>query len=78
MDILEITPGTKKSDLQATINALMLRKRRIQKKMRTLARQLRYNEGIDHDMVTLYQKLNEDLRKVKIFEAEFCYKKHML
>ena len=78
MNLIDITPGNSKSDLKNTINALGMRKVRIQKKMRLMARQLRYNDEIDMDMVNAYQKLNEDLRAVKIYEAEFCYKKNML
>lgn len=78
MNLLDITPGRTKSDLSATINALGMRKVRIQKRMRLLARQLRYSDEIDHKKLDEYQELNADLRTVKIFEAEFCYTKNML
>lgn len=47
--------------------------------MRIMARQLRYNEGgIDNSLLNEYQKLNEELRKTRIFQAEFIYTRNML
>jgi len=74
-------PGRTKAQLKDSCDALNMRKLRIQKKMRALARELRYeagNDKINPDKLNQYQELNESLRSTKIIEAEFNYTMHML
>lgn len=81
IETIETDPGQSKSQLQKTCKNLLMRKSRIQKKMRTLARELRYDaldDKFDAKKIEEYQTLNKQLRRVKIFEAEFNYTMHML
>jgi hypothetical protein len=74
-------PGRTKSQLKDSCDALNMRKNRIQKKMRALARELRYDslsDVFDKDKLQKYQELNKTLRETKIIEAEFNYTMHML
>jgi len=74
-------PGRTKAQLKDSCDALNMRKLRIQKKMRALARELRYDAGndkINPDKLNQYQELNNSLRETKIIEAEFNYTMHML
>lgn len=76
---LEEMPLLNRTDLERCINAFGQRKYNIEKKMAVMARQLRYNEvGIDNTLLDEYQKLNEELRKTRIFQAEFIYTRNML
>lgn len=72
--------GRTKEQLKASCDALNMRKVRIQKKMRALARDMRYESvnRIDIAKLNEYQELNESLRQTKIIEAEFNYTMHML
>jgi hypothetical protein len=71
-------PGRTKANLKDSCDALNMRKLRIQKKMRNLARDMRLDEDIKQDKLDEYQKLNAQLRETKIIEAEFNYTMHML
>lgn len=71
-------PGRTKSQLKDSCDALNMRKLRIQKKMRNLARDMRLDEDIKKEKLEEYQKLNAQLRETKIIEAEFNYTMHML
>jgi predicted nucleic acid-binding protein len=68
----------KTSGLKATIQSLRDRKQRITNTMSVKARYLRRNEGIDYDAINDYLKLNQELRTIKIYEAELVYLKNML
>lgn len=66
-------PGRTKQNLKDSCDALNMRKLRIQKKMRNLARDMRLDEDIKKEKLEEYQKLNAQLRETKIIEAEFNY-----
>lgn len=75
---VEYNPGRTKSQLKDSCDALNMRKLRIQKKMRNIARDMRLDEDIKKEKLEEYQKLNAQLRETKIIEAEFNYTMHML
>jgi hypothetical protein len=60
------------------INALREKSRRIQSTMNGLANVLRYSETFSKEAHDKFQKLNEELRTVKITEAEIVYLRNML
>lgn len=70
-----------KGKLKDSCKALLMRKSRIQKKMRNLARDMRQdimNDVTDVEKLKLYQEYNTQLRQTKIAEAELNYTMHML
>lgn len=65
--------------LQETINATRERKKRIAYKLKGKRDELVLLDiSKSHDKLSEYQKLNEELRKVKIYEAELVYLRNML
>lgn len=77
---IDIDSLNSKTGLQRTIKALKLRQKRITKMMAQLGRKMRYDP--DAPMIGTHidqwVKYNEELRKVKIFEAELTCKKNLL
>lgn len=58
-----------------------MKRLRIQKKMRNLARDMRQDsmkDIIDQEKLKMYQEYNQSLRNTKIAEAELNYTMHML
>jgi hypothetical protein len=64
---------TKKPALQANIDVLRARKKKLSLLLRQLGLELRLAEKIMPDKLNSYASLNEELRKVKIFEAELVF-----
>lgn len=59
------------------INVLRCRRDRIRDEMRSIETIMRY-QVITPEMLAKYQELNEELRKVKITEAEMTYVRNLL
>jgi hypothetical protein len=68
-----------RSQLSETINSVRSRRKRLVDKMRAKRNTLCLME-ISRGMAEIleYQKLNDELRQVKIYEAELVYLKNML
>jgi ABC-type phosphate transport system auxiliary subunit len=66
--------------LQGEIEALRMRKKRLQQKLKAKYDELVFSPSPDKctDQLTEYQTMNNELRKVKIFEAELVYLRNML
>lgn len=77
-NVIEYTRNGSKTELNGTINALNSRKARINVKMRALAKKLREDENMDPADLDAYQKLNQELKDVKLWEAEMAYTRNML
>lgn len=77
-NVIEYTRNSSKSDLNATIASLNFRKARINAKMRALGKKLRYDEKMDNRDLDEFQRLNQELKDVKLWEAELAYTKNML
>lgn len=71
---------TKKNvpSLKCSIDGLRNKKRRIIKKMRVISQQLRQSLVYDPHKIEEYQALNEELRRVRIFDAELTHLRNML
>lgn len=70
-----------KAKLKDSCKALSMKRLRIQKKMRNLARDMRQDsmkDIIDQEKLKMYQEYNQSLRNTKIAEAELNYTMHML
>lgn len=76
--IIDLKASDTIPELQDTINSLREKKLKIVKEMRTMARTMRRQEKLDMNMLDKYQDLNQKLRDVKIWEAEFVYTRNML
>lgn len=76
--LIELSKNSKKSELTMTINSLNGRKTRLHKKMRALAKKLRGDENMHEDDLTAYQKMNQELKDLKLWEAEMVYTRNML
>lgn len=67
-----------KDSLDELMGALRKRKSRINGSIWSLNRELRMAKNIDFKKVDDYQKLNEEFRAVKIYEANLLYLRNML
>jgi len=76
--VIEYSMNNSKTELNGTIDALNSRKARINCKMRLLARKLRQDENMDVRDLDEYQRLNDELKGVKLWEAELAYTRNML
>lgn len=65
-------------DLKQTISAIDSRVWRTKKEMRTIRLILSNQDRIDWRLVEEYQGLNEQLRALEVYKAEFRYHKRML
>jgi hypothetical protein len=64
--------------LKYSIDGLKQRKRRILKKMRVISQQLRQSEVYDVGKLSQYQSLNDELKRVRIYDAELTHLRNML
>jgi len=64
--------------LNDLIISLNFKKARINHRMRQLNKKLRQDDKIDPNDLDTFQKLNDELRGIKIWEANLSYKKNML
>jgi hypothetical protein len=67
-----------KPKLKDTINALRDRNKRLSDKLKGKRDEIILSDSLDQDKITEYQKMNEELRKTKIYEAELVYLRNML
>jgi len=65
-------------DILATLKATQERKRRLQKKLSAIGRQLRYDDSIAEIKLQEYLEVNESLRGVRIYEAQLCWLKNRM
>lgn len=77
---IDIDSLNSKSGLTRTIKALKLREKRIRKQMTILGRKMRYDPdaALIGAHMDSWVKYNEELRKVKIWEAELTCKKNLI
>jgi len=76
-EILDAMRTASKTHLKRCTDNLSEKRRRLQNKLRLLGRELRYND-MTPDKLDEYQKVNEELRIVRIFEAELTFAKNTL
>ena len=65
-------------DMDRTIASLREKKARIWKKMRELRKAMNYDEDVKSEYLDKYLALNDELKGVKIMEAELVYTRNKL
>jgi hypothetical protein len=78
MSEIDMHSMLKRSGLQSTIDSIRTKKNYIDKQMRRISRDLRRADNIDYEKVEKYQKLNQDSRRIRIFEAELMYLRNII
>ena len=76
--IIEYSPNQNRAQLAGTIQSLTDKRTRINQRMRVLARKMRQDENMSLADLDEYQRLNDQLKGVKIWEAEMTYTRNML
>ena len=76
--VIDTYSGSTRIGCSDTINIIRNRIHVIRNKMKSLRILLSNQEKMDLGMLENYQHLNEDLRRLKIYEAEFVHTRNML
>lgn len=77
-ELIERYSISQNTGLQATIQRMKETKSRITLEMRQLYSEMKVADTINAEKLNRYLYLNEELRKVSIFEAEFTYLKNII
>jgi hypothetical protein len=75
---IDYSGGNTLSGLKTTISSIEARITRTRKRMKTIRIILSNQNSMDFKLLEEYQSLNEDVRGLEIFKAEFKYNKRML
>lgn len=76
--VIDSHSGSTKRGIHDTVNVIRNRINLTRNKMKSLRMLLANQEKMDLGMLDEYQKLNETLRGLKIYEAEFTWQRNML
>lgn len=60
-------------DTSGLLKSIREKKRRLCKRIAVLGRKLRYDEQSKEENITEYLEVNDQLKAVRIYEAELCH-----
>lgn len=75
---IDLYPRSTKQGCDDTIIIIRDKIYTVRNKMKSLRIMLSNQDKMDFKMLSDYQNLNDDLRRLKIFEAEFIWTRNML